>query len=121
MRVKNVRGNSTIGWNPTNPPMRGYISSIGIVAWPQPKVWTQRPAWMESAMTSAARRMFSIWVCSMRSITARVLLSHCFATLLILIRCCLRFVFVELSQNEKKENRRRDQADEHHFGVLGDA
>ena len=86
MRVKKVSGSSHIGWNPTNPPMRGYMSSMGIVAWPQPKVWTQRSAAMVSAMASAACRMLGIWVCSMRSMTARVLFSHCFATLLIGIR-----------------------------------
>ena len=31
------------GWNPTKLPIRGYISFHGIVAWPQPNVWTQRP------------------------------------------------------------------------------
>jgi len=34
--------------------MRGYISSTGSVAWPHPKVCTQRSAWIVSAMTSAA-------------------------------------------------------------------
>src|SRR4051794_29458373 len=59
--------------------MRGYISSTGIVACPQPNTCTQRPASIESAITSAARRIFSVCVCSMRSITARVLASHWFA------------------------------------------
>src|ERR1035437_2871238 len=112
MRVKKVSGNSHMGWNPTNPPMRGYMSSKGRVAWPQPKVWTQRSAWMVSAMASAAWRMLGIWVCSMRSMTARVLFSHCFATLL--IGCNqMGMVSTYLFQDQGKQDGRAGEAAEH--------
>lgn len=74
--VKNVRGNSQSGWNPTKLPIRGYISSTGIVAWPQPNVWTQRPASMESAITVAAFLMFSNWVASSFSIMPWAFFNH---------------------------------------------
>src|SRR5262249_52526555 len=82
MRVKKVRGSSTIGWKPTKPPIRGYISSTGIVACPHPNVWTHRPAALDSAMTVAAAWMFSNWVASMRSITPRAWPSHSSASII---------------------------------------
>jgi hypothetical protein len=76
MRVKKVSGSSTMGWKPTNPPMRGYISSTGIVAWPHPNVCTHRSAWMVSAMISAAFRIAGSWVFSMSSRMERVAFSQ---------------------------------------------
>ena len=75
--VKKVSGSSRIGWKPTKPPMRGYISSTGMVACPQPKVCTQRPAAIDADMTRAAARILSSCVASMALITARALPSHC--------------------------------------------
>src|SRR5678815_168220 len=61
--------------------MRGYISSTGIVAWPQPNVCTHRSAAMESAISSAARRIAESCVAWMSSITARVLSSQVSASI----------------------------------------
>jgi hypothetical protein len=66
--------------------MRGYISSTGSVAWPQPNVCTQRSTAMESAMISAALRMLVSCVRSMRSITSRAFVSQVVASIVTVSR-----------------------------------
>jgi len=84
MRVKKVRDCSISGWNPTNPPILGYISSMGSVAWPHPKVCTHRPASMLSAIRVAAFCILSICVSWILSCSSRTLSSHSIASIFIL-------------------------------------